>query len=146
VTLDELLALLPDNDTGDISAADLRTIVTDLYEAAHTWGTQYAYNWSTDQTPGNGKISKSNGWTAADGILHVADLSAGGLTFGTALLDGGRVSALILTAPGIAMQMKPLDVSVDQGVYRDIPVSVDKASMVAPSNNDLITLTVVAQV
>jgi hypothetical protein len=33
--LDELLALLPDNTTGQISAADMRTIVTDLYQAAH---------------------------------------------------------------------------------------------------------------
>lgn len=31
MTLEELLALLPDNDTGAIDAADLRTIVTDLY-------------------------------------------------------------------------------------------------------------------
>lgn len=30
-TLAELLALLPDNDTGDIDAADLRTIVTELW-------------------------------------------------------------------------------------------------------------------
>lgn len=31
-TLAELLALLPDNDTGEIDAADMRTIVTDLFE------------------------------------------------------------------------------------------------------------------
>lgn len=31
MTLDELLALLPDNQHGDISASDLRTIVTELY-------------------------------------------------------------------------------------------------------------------
>lgn len=30
-TLEELLALLPDNETGQISAADMRTIVTELY-------------------------------------------------------------------------------------------------------------------
>ena len=35
MTLDELLALLPDNDTGEISAADMRTIVTDLFNSAH---------------------------------------------------------------------------------------------------------------
>jgi hypothetical protein len=33
-TLEELLALLPDNTTGDISAADMRTIVTNLYDRA----------------------------------------------------------------------------------------------------------------
>src|SRR5262245_60262982 len=31
MTLDELLALLPDNTTGEIDAADLRTIVTELF-------------------------------------------------------------------------------------------------------------------
>jgi hypothetical protein len=31
MTLDEMLALLPDNTTGQISPADLRAIVTDLY-------------------------------------------------------------------------------------------------------------------
>lgn len=31
MTLDELLALLPDNTTGEIDAADLRTIVTELW-------------------------------------------------------------------------------------------------------------------
>jgi hypothetical protein len=35
VTLDELLALLPDNSTGQISAADMRTIVTELYNDAN---------------------------------------------------------------------------------------------------------------
>jgi hypothetical protein len=35
VTLDDLLALLPDNTTGQISPADMRTIVTELFNAAH---------------------------------------------------------------------------------------------------------------
>jgi hypothetical protein len=35
MTLDELLALLPDNATGQISAANMRTIVTELYNDAN---------------------------------------------------------------------------------------------------------------
>jgi hypothetical protein len=35
VNLDQLLALLPDNATGAISAADMRTIVTELYNDAN---------------------------------------------------------------------------------------------------------------
>jgi hypothetical protein len=35
MTLDQLLALLPDNTTGQISAADMRTIVTELYNDAN---------------------------------------------------------------------------------------------------------------
>jgi len=34
-SLDDLLALLPDNTTGDISPADMRTIVTELYNDAN---------------------------------------------------------------------------------------------------------------
>jgi Ca2+-binding EF-hand superfamily protein len=34
MTLEELLALLPDNTTGEISAADMRTIVTELWNHA----------------------------------------------------------------------------------------------------------------
>lgn len=36
-TLEELLALLPDNTAGEISAADMRTIVTDLYVPDTDW-------------------------------------------------------------------------------------------------------------
>lgn len=32
MTLDQLLALLPDNDQGEVSAADMRTIVTELFD------------------------------------------------------------------------------------------------------------------
>ena len=35
MTLDDLLALLPDNTTGAISPADMRTIVTELYNDAN---------------------------------------------------------------------------------------------------------------
>jgi hypothetical protein len=35
VTLDDLLALLPDNTSGEISPADLRTVVTELYNDAN---------------------------------------------------------------------------------------------------------------
>lgn len=36
MTLEELLALLPDNTTGQIDAADLRTIVTELFDKTAT--------------------------------------------------------------------------------------------------------------
>jgi hypothetical protein len=38
-TLNELLALFPDNDTGDIGADDLRTAVTELWSAAYEYYT-----------------------------------------------------------------------------------------------------------
>ena len=57
MTLDELLALLPDNDSGQISAADMRTIITALYDHRHT----LEDNWETVprwvSTSGNGMAS-----------------------------------------------------------------------------------------
>lgn len=51
-TLDELLALLPDNDTGEIDAVDLRTIVTALWDRAGTTvGGTWKYSPDTDGTP-----------------------------------------------------------------------------------------------
>lgn len=48
MTLEELLALLPDNGTGEISAADMRTIVTELY--SYTTTVQTALNDGAVQT------------------------------------------------------------------------------------------------
>lgn len=39
-SLDDLLALLPDNNTGEISAADLRTVVTGLWNRVIVGGLQ----------------------------------------------------------------------------------------------------------
>lgn len=52
-SLDDLLALLPDNTTGEISAADLRAVVTGL------WGRVIVGGIESD-----GTLVAPNGWTA----------------------------------------------------------------------------------
>ena len=60
MTLDDLLALLPDNTTGQISAADMRTIVTELYNDANP-----AYVNVVNQGPAT--LAANAAWTAVPG-------------------------------------------------------------------------------
>jgi hypothetical protein len=60
VTLDDLLALLPDNTSGEISPADLRTIVTELYSDANP-----AYVNVVNQGPAT--LAANAAWTPVPG-------------------------------------------------------------------------------
>lgn len=63
MTLEELLALLPDNNTGAIDAADLRTIVTELYTRD-----------DTNAAAADGRLDALEAGTAAlDGRLDQAE-------------------------------------------------------------------------
>lgn len=63
MTLDDLLALLPDNTSGAIDAADLRTVVTELWNkaaAADALPAVYAGGLTADGT----LVDGPDGWTA----------------------------------------------------------------------------------
>jgi hypothetical protein len=60
MTLDEMLALLADNTTGDITPADLRSIVTDLYNSSHP-----PYENVVNQGPAN--LVANAAWTPVPG-------------------------------------------------------------------------------
>jgi hypothetical protein len=60
MTLDDLLALLPDNTSGEISPADLRTVVTELYNDANP-----AYVNVVNQGPAT--LAANAAWTAVPG-------------------------------------------------------------------------------
>ena len=60
MTLDDLLALLPDNSSGQISPADMRTIVTELYNDANP-----PYANVVNQGPAT--LAAAAGWTAVPG-------------------------------------------------------------------------------
>jgi hypothetical protein len=64
VTLDELLALLPDNSTGEIDADDLRTVTSALWERAWPAPGEMLYNLRQDSTPLPlaGEASCDQGW------------------------------------------------------------------------------------
>ena len=65
MNLDQLLALLPDNSTGAISAADMRTIVTELYNDANP-----AYINQVNQGPA--ALVANAAWTVVPGTAPYA--------------------------------------------------------------------------
>lgn len=148
MTLDEMLALLPDNSTGAIDAADLRAIVTGLFDAANTYAQTFSYGWSTTGgAPSNGKVmTEPLAWddtvthlllneTTADGyalVFNLFDASSGGQIWLSAA-NGGLLRTTI-TGP-----------SVDNGSYRDIPVTVDSFTGPAPANNEKVAVTVLVR-
>jgi hypothetical protein len=107
VTLDELLALLPDNTTGQISAADMRTIVTELYNDANP-----AYLNIVNQGPAN--LVASVPWANVPGtgpspltvtddvqdVLFVLSLNADTLAANNAVQVGLDLSGATVVAAG----------------------------------------------
>jgi hypothetical protein len=145
VTLDELLALLPDNTTGEISPADLRTIVTDLYNYAHARAAAHPYKWTTGTSgdPGTGKVGTDTGWTSGATVLRISEITDDGTTLGFGFIDESQASAIVLSdSTGRELRCTPTGPSVDQGTYRTIPVSVSGLSGTAPSNNAALTVSI----
>ena len=72
--LDDLLALLPDNTAGDISAADMRTIVTDLYNNAQPLDSDLTTIAGLTATTDNFLQSKSSAWASRTPAQVAADI------------------------------------------------------------------------
>ena len=146
MTLDEMLALLADNTTGDISAADLRSVVTDLYYAAMSEWSSRPYKWTNNSPPGSGSVALVGGWGTSATVLQVSETDSDGATVAWGLFDdatGRRV--LITTADGKRFFAEVAGPSVDQGTYREIPLSADiKVAGTAPNNNATVTVTIAA--
>jgi hypothetical protein len=139
--LDELLALLPDNTTGEIDAADLRTIVTDLWTAAHSAVLRFAYQYSINPAPGAGELGAT--WAVGDGSLTVSETSEDGEVLPFSLIDGTTgVSFVVATPAGDRAIVGDITgPSVDQGTYRVLPTTVDTALLTEPPDKTLVTLT-----
>ena len=140
-TLDDLLALLPDNTTGEISAADLRTVVTGLWN--HGWiGNSYAYSWttSTSALPVSGRLNVD--WAVGTGVLHISQQDAGSVrspesVFGTA---GGKLQLVLNAGGAVVVDLTCVGTFTDQGNWYDVDVTVDSVTGSAPSNNTAMTL------
>lgn len=72
--LDDMLALLPDNTSGDIGADDLRTVVTDLYNAAQPIDADLTAIAGLTPTTNNFIQSKSSTWASRTPAQVAADL------------------------------------------------------------------------
>jgi len=144
MTLDEMLALLPDNTTGEISPADLRAIVSDLYDAAHTTGDSYAYKWSTSGgAPNTGYVTMDQPWQTFATTLRISETTSDGLALGFGVLDGAVAARIWLsTAAGAKLTATVTGPSVDQGPYRDVPISVQSIVGNQPANNSAVTVSI----
>src|SRR5262245_30769071 len=170
-TLDDLLALLPDNTTGAIDAEDLRTIVTALWdndaalystgqselqalkarvsaleETTNTHGASFPFTWATNGNPPSNKhMTMDQPWQtfATKVMLSETALDDTVLTF--TVLDSAISARLYLTtADGAKLTADVTGPTVDQGTYREIPVHVLSTEGDPPSNNEDVTYSFVA--
>jgi|SRR5262245_10127514 len=142
MTLDELLALLPDNTTGEISAADLRTVVSDLYDAAHSVTQVYAYRWTTSAVPTAGHVTMDQPWMNFASKVIVSETTDDGVVLGFGLIDSAAAARVWFThnATGAKLTADITGPSVDLGNYREVPISVREIVGNPPGNNDPVTL------
>lgn len=148
MTLDELLALLPDNDTGAIDASDLRTIVTELYTRTNDYAQVFGYLWQASASaPPAGKAGVSPPWSMSSDTLTLNEVADDGqnLIFNLIeLTENPRVQ--IVGAGGGVLKANITGVSVDHGSYRDIPIAVTGESGIAPINGEKVSILFLAAI
>lgn len=142
MTLDELLALLPDNTTGDISAADLRTVVTELWQVANTQAQLFVYDYTTSTSPTQGKANID--WATSANTLGVSEQTSDGGVLPVAVIDatGGNVFILANGDRSVMIRGSLVGPSTDQGSYRTFAVTVDEVVGTQPSANATMNLTI----
>lgn len=142
MTLDQMLALLPDNTAGEISPADMRAIVSDLYEAAHTTGIAYAYKWTTSSPPPTGRVTMDQPWQLFASKALVSETADDGMTPGFGAIDNATAGRVwITTAAGAKYIADITGPSIDRGTYREIPIAPQSMTGNPPGNGDAVTVT-----
>lgn len=87
MNLNDLLALLPDNEVGIIDAAALRTVVTSIWE--HIWiASDYPYYYRPGDVSevGNSEVSVPD-WSGAGTMIYIAQEAADGSATPRDLID-----------------------------------------------------------
>jgi hypothetical protein len=143
VTLEEMLALLPDNTAGEISPADMRTIVTGLYEWATLSSESYAFRWSTAGTaPTTGRVTTDQPWQMSATKLLLSETADDGTLVKWSVLDSAAARRVWVTAPNNVQLVADLSgPSVDLGTYRELPLTVRSVTGAQPANNGQVTVT-----
>jgi len=143
LTLDEMLALLPDNDEGEIGAGDMRQIVTDLYTMATSFGQVFSYRWSVlAGTPSTGEVT-TDAWSMAASELKINETTSGSqsLSFGV-FDDAESASVWLVNATGSRMRARVDGPSVDHGSWRSVPITALEVRGAAPANNSKVNVAV----
>lgn len=141
-TLDELLALLPDNDTGEIDAVDLRTIVTELWnqgadiaarvsalEASSGGGDgtitangRWQYNSQSGAVPGGMQVTADSGELALATWLRFAKFDQNNNDMTLALMGATTVFAQQQADSGSWARYTVNGSPTDGGSYVQVPV------------------------
>jgi len=145
MTLDDLLALLPDEPDGNISAADMRVIVEELFKTAHTVVTRLAFEYSTDTTPPTGKITVPNWGLTATGLI-LSEMTSDGEPVPFGMLNTETMPAdFVLGAAGSALMRGQITaIPIDAGAYRTAAITVSEA-LTEPAANAPLTFLVAGQ-
>jgi hypothetical protein len=145
MTLEELLALIPDNDAGQIEADDLQTIVTELYNrAGNSMGDSWAYKWTSSTPPPTGRVNLDAAWGVTATKLWVSETADEGAspTFGM-IEDAVQTRIRIATTDGKRLVADVTGPGTDLGTYRELPIEVVEVIGPSPANNDSVTVTAV---
>jgi hypothetical protein len=157
MTLEELLALLPDNETGQIGADDLRTVTTELWtkieDLGHLVARSAPFKWTTAATPGDGQMKTNDGtWSTSPTTLLVSRVAA---SLGNPPWDwvqqALQVGSVIrvrntLTTPLDNMTGEVTGALVIQPTYITIPVSITSAAGTVPTNNKAVAIDILQEV
>jgi len=146
MTLEEMLALLPDNTTGAIDAADLRAIVIELYNDANTFAQVFGYLWqSSGLNPPAGKVGVTPVWSLTSDTLRISETTDDGHNLVFTLLDTSSARVILAGAGGGVLRADITGVSTDQGSYREIPITVTAVDGIVPINGEKVSVTILAQ-
>lgn len=138
-----MLALLPDNTAGAISPADLRAIVTELYEMAASSSQAYPFRWASGGAPDAGHVTMDQPWQMFASKALVSETADDGTALGFALLDGAVASRVWITGPSGQLVADVTGPSVDVGGYREVPIGVRSISGDQPGDNSAVTVSLV---
>ena len=146
MTLDELLALLPDNTTGAIDAADLRIIVTELFAMADSYGQVFSYrfNASASNPATWGQIAVDPPWSDNTALFRISKTADDGQAVSFALIAAAPHARFVLTsADGSVLRADLAGTAIDNGDNVDIPVAVTGRTGNSPLNGEQMNLAVV---
>ena len=141
-TLDDLLALLPDNETGDISAEDMRQVVTALWTETQKARSAFSYQWGdTAPVPDDGNVSMDAGWALGSTVLHISKTTKDGEVLPSAQSVGAfGAHFTFLGAGATRLEGIVLGAPADNATYFDVPIEVTLASGSASALDDIRTI------
>lgn len=140
-TLDDLLALLPDNTTGQISAADMRTVVTGLWNSgadlearvadlevagggAPTVTGRWQINPQAGAIPGGQQVTCDTGIFSTATWLRFAPVDQDGVDLTQALVAAQRIYAQQASSSANWCRFTVTD-AADVGQYVELTVTVE---------------------